>query len=345
MDSEIIQQFYSFFEQWKFIAPERFINAALALLLTIIVGIVTGPRANSAAPLFWRGIDSTFGKIGSRLDKRNRHAGDLILRGFFVVTVMILFVGALGIYAEENLNILYQPRLIEILLLSFCMSSGAIWIHIIHIYRLSKNPKAAGQGHYLILARSSRIDLSARDDFTITRTGAELLVRFFDKAAVSPALWYAFGGLPAVFIYSALAAYAWKNGYDGSVNGTGSVGLALEKLMGFVPSVFAASLLAMTTTVVPTSGPFSGLKPLRNVQLSLPFEQGGQPMSVLAYALHITIGGPVMHINGHSVKRQWTGPDGATARLDFGHLKRILYMIIVAHIFLLAALFGASLYA
>ena len=342
---DITAQIQELLNGWQFITADRFINAALALLLTMIFGFITGARGDTAVPLYWRFIDVTFGVLGARLDKKNRKEGDLILRGFIVVVFMLLFTGALGVYAESYMPVLPQSRLIEILLLSLCMSSGAVWINIVHIYRLSQNKKAASQGQYLILARTSRIDLSTRDKYTITRTGAEVLVRMFDKAAVTPALWYALGGLPAVFIYSALAAYSWKNSYDGNGKGTGLIGQALEKLMGFVMSVFSASLLAMTTILVPASGPFSGLKPLMKAARGLPYEQGGQPLSVLAYALKITLGGAVKHVNGRSMKRDWTGPKDATAKLDPGHLKRILYMVILAHIFLLSALIGASVYA
>ncbi len=322
---DITAQIQELLNGWQFITADRFINAALALLLTMVFGFITGARGDTAVPLYWRFIDVTFGVLGARLDKKNRKEGDLILRGFIVVVFMLLFTGALGVYAESYIPFLPQSRLIEVLLLSFCMSSGAVWINILHIYRLSQNKKAASQGQYLILARTSRIDLSTRDKYTITRTGAEVLVRMFDKAAVTPALWYALGGVPAVFMYSALAAYSWKNSYDGNGKGTGLIGQALEKLMGFVMSVFSASLLAMTT--------------------GLSYEQGGQPLSVLAYALKITLGGAVKHVNGRSMKRDWTGPKGATAKLDPGHLKRILYMVILAHIFLLSALIGASVYA
>ena len=328
---------------WDYISSDRFVNAALALLLATVAGFITGPRGHSAVPLVWRLIDITFGALGERLNKRTRSEGDLLFRGFITVVILILFTGALGLWLEGNLVYAPQSRLVEILLLSFCISTGAVINHGMRLHQVLKGAKMS-EGTYLVLARTSRLDLSSRDDFTLTRTGTELLVRFYDKAAVNPLLWYVLGGLPAVMIYAALAAYSWKTAYDGTVTGTGTIGQALEKLMGFVPSTFAASLLAMTTLIVPGSGPFSGLQPLLKPDLCLPYEQGGQPMSVTAYALNLTLGGPVSHLNGVRMSRKWTGPESATAQLAPDYLKRVLYMVFIAYLYLLAGLFGALLY-
>jgi adenosylcobinamide-phosphate synthase len=341
---DIPQIFQGYLENWQFISDARFLNAALALLLATIAGFITGPRGFSATPFFWRLVDATFGLLGQRLDKRSRKEGDLILRGFLIVVFMILFSGAAGIYLENILPVLPQSRLIEIIVLSLCITSGAVLHHVMRLYQVINGAKLS-EGTYLVLSRSSRIDLSSRDNFTITRTATELLVRLYEKGLVSPLIWYALAGLPGIFIYTALAAYVWKAGYDGAYAGTGTVAVALEKLMGIIPSMFAAGLLAMTTLIVPKSNPSAAMKPLFNVDLCLPYQQGGQPLSTLAYALGLTLGGPVAHLKGRAVKRKWTGPRQATAQIDPGHLKRVLYMIAIAYLYMLAALFGAMVYA
>ncbi len=327
----------------ELISPDRFVNAAFALILALIAGFLTGPRGFSAAPLVWRVIDISFGALAERLDNLNRKSADLLLRGFFVSVVMILFTGALGIWLDETLYQLPQERFMEIILVSLCLSTGAVIHHGMRLYQVMKGARIS-KGTYLTLAKTSRIDLSGRDDFTLTRTGAELVTRLFDKACIAPLIWYVLGGLPLLFIYSSLAALSWKTGYDGTYNNIGKMVLMLEKLMGFIPSIFAAALLAMTTLIVPYSKPLSGLKSLTS-EKKQPYEQGGPVLTTLCHTLNIALGGDVTTLNGRHMKRAWAGPKGATAQLSADHLKRVLYMTFIAQIYMIAALLGGSLWA
>ncbi len=327
----------------QFIAPERFINAAFALLMALIIGFITGPRLNSAVPFFWRLINVSFGQLADRLDNINRKAPDLLFRSFIISLLMILFVGALGIWLEEITPILPQSRLIEIIVISLCISTGAVIHHGMRLYQVIHGAKMSN-GTFLCLANTSRIDLSTRDDFTLTRTGAEVFVRLYDKACVAPLIWYVLGGLPLLFIYAALAALSWKNGYDGTYNNVGKMALMLEKLMGFVPNIFAASLLAMTTLIVPYSKPFSGLKSL-STSSKYDYDHGGAPLHTISETLDMTLGGDVSHLNGRKMSRGWSGSKGATAMLKPEHLKRVLYMVFIAQLYMLVALFGGSMWA
>jgi len=115
--------------------------------------------------------------------------------------------------------------------------------------------------------------------------------------------------------------------------------LALERLMGFVPNVFAGILVSCAGLLTPTAGmtrSFIGL--FHFTKGVAPYEQGGAPVTAMAWALKVSLGGATQDLDGSAIKRGWAGPDGATAKLEAHHLKRGLYIVVMAHLLLLAAL-------
>ena len=56
-------------------------------------------------------------------------------------------------------------------------------------------------------------------------------------------------------------------------------------------------------------------------------------------------GGPTADLDGSSIRRDWIGPENATAQLENGHLRRALYMAVIAHMLFLASLMGAIFWA
>ena len=68
-------------------------------------------------------------------------------------------------------------------------------------------------------------------------------------------------------------------------------------------------------------------------------------MSILAWALHVSLGGPSQDLSGSAIKADWVGPPGATAQNDYRHLRRAAYILAIAYLLLLAALGGCYLWA
>ena len=61
----------------------------------------------------------------------------------------------------------------------------------------------------------------------------------------------------------------------------------------------------------------------------------------VAAAVGIILGGPVYDVTGCSLKKVWIGPDGASAKVESYHLKRGLFMSLVAHLlYVLGMLFA-----
>ncbi len=321
--------------------PDRVYTAMAAIILCAVIGMITGPMHGNTSPFLWKLVNGLFGGVGSRLDRTQRRAGDLMFRGFFLLVVALL---ALFVVAEGAVKLAagYPYKgMAEVVLLSLSMTVGTVWFALLRLFFARRDNKV-GKAAVSSIAISSRTDLSQTDLYGVTRSGMALAARAFDKGVVGPVFWYLLAGLPGAYIYAALAAFSWRFGKDGFTKGFGRVPLALEKLAGFIPGALAGVLMALSGLFTPTGGMTRALRALgRPGKGHAKYEQGGWPVTAMAYALNVSLGGPVTDLDGSSLRRDWVGPSHATAQLENGHLRRALYMSLIAHMLFLASLLGA----
>lgn len=321
--------------------PARLPVAAGAVLIVCLVGVLTGPLFGNANPVFWRTVDFLFGPLGSRLDKTERKASDLMTRGTIITLTAAIMAFLLGQFFQSLSHHYPNWLIVDIMALSIILSAGAAWNALIRLYKAVQG-KNAVKGAFFTLATTTRSNLTTADEFTITRVGIGMGAKIFDKGIVGPVLWYLIGGLPAAYLYAGLAALSWRFGKEGFTKGFGSTALALEKLMGFVPNVFSGILFSLAGLLTPTAGmtrSFIGLFHFNEGRAHYP--EGGAPVTAMAWALKVSLGGATQDIDGSAIKRGWAGPSGATAQLNAKHLHRALYILVMAHLLLIASLLVA----
>lgn len=321
--------------------PDRVYTAMTAIMLCAVIGMITGPMHGNTSPFLWKLVNGLFGGVGSRLDRTQRRAGDLMFRGFFLLVVALLTVFVVAEGAVKLAAGYPYKGLADVVLLSLSMTVGAVWFALLRLFFARRDNKV-GKAAFSSIAISSRTDLSQTDLYGVTRASMALAARAFDKGVVGPVFWYLLAGLPGAYIYAALAAFSWRFGKDGFTKGFGSVPLALEKLAGFVPGALAGVIMALSGLFTPTGGMTRALRALGSPGKGrAKYEQGGWPVTAMAYVLNVSLGGPVTDLDGSSLRRDWVGPSNATAQLENGHLRRALYMSLIAHMLFLASLLGA----
>ena len=116
-------------------------------------------------------------------------------------------------------------------------------------------------------------------------------------------------------------------------------------LLGFVPSLYAGALIVLAGVFTPTAKIHKGVVSFFGMENRAGYEQGGYPLSGLAWSLNVALGGASQDLSGSAVKGQWVGPEGATAKNNHKHLRRALYLSVIAHILFLASLCGAYLWS
>ncbi len=323
---------------------DRLPYAIAALLLVMIIGAITGPILGNANSFIYWVIDKILGSLGDKMDRTKRPRVDLVFRGFVLTAISLFIAATLGQYASALISSQPAYGVSEIIVLALMLSAGTVWIALLRLYRALEN-KDIGQGAYYAIARSMRVNLSNADDFGITRAGLNFSARSFDKNLVAPLFWYIVGGIPLALVYSFVAAFAWRFGKDGFSKGFGAAPLVLERLLGLIPSIISALILTIAALFTPTAKTYKGFTAWLGYKDRAPYAQGGLPISVLAWSLNLIIGGPFQDISGSAMNGEWAGPEGATSRNDHKHLRRALYINIIAHILLLAALCASFVFS
>ena len=229
----------------------------------------------------------------------------------------------------------------QVALLSLSLSVGTVWFALLKLYFAQDNEEyknKVGKGAYLGIARSTRTDLNASDDFGITRMGMNFSARSFDKNMVAPVIWYLIAGFIGVCLYAGLAALAWRFGKDGATKGFGATALALEKLLGFFPSILSGLLITMAGLFTPTAKIHKGITAWFGHKNRASYDQGGFALSALAWSLNVSLGGPAKDLKGDAIKNTWVGPPSATAKNDHKHLRRAIYINVIAHLLFIVTL-------
>lgn len=328
MPEYLIQQGESFLD------PNRIPFVLLAILITFVIGIVTGPRSGNCNPAFWLFCDVLFGKFGDRMDKVTRARGDLVFRGFIFTVFLIALSYIAAIYVDQ---FVVGRRWVELIALCLCMTGGSVWYLTLGLY-FSFAKKQPHKGMYYALSRSTRLNLNTTDDYGIVRESISYLAYAFDKGVIAPAFWYLVGGLPLLFLYCVLAMLAWRFGKCGQTKGFGAVANELEKIMGFAPALFTGLLYTAAIAITPTAKVFPALRHWFGAIRHAPYMEGGYVLSALSWGLGIVLGGAAQDLNGSAIKKQWIGASDATAKLDHNHIKRALYATLVANFLFIFAL-------
>ncbi len=327
-----------------FMDPDRVPLALGAILVCLVIGSISGPLAGNANPFLWLVFDKLFGSLGDRLDKKHRARADLVFRGF-VLSVLAVFAALLLTRLIEYIAFSAgYTGIAEIVVVCLSITAGAVWFTILRLYFAFEGKKLV-KGAYYAVVRTTRTDLSRSDDYGITRAAMGFAARSFDKGMVAPVFWYLLVGPAAALVYATLAALSWRFGKDGFTKGFGAVPLALERLMGFVPSLLSALLLALAALFTPSAKTHKGLAAWLGHKNRASYEQGGFALSALAWSLGVSLGGPVQDLTGSAIKNEWVGPKGATAKVSHKHLRHAIYITAMAQLLFLLALGSAYLWA
>lgn len=335
-----------FFIDWhmELVNPDRLPTIIIAWLVVTVIGAVTGPMHGNANPLLWLAFDKSLGTMASRLDKKERKKRDLVFRGLILVIISVIAGYTFGKWAAYFAAAHDYKGATQTLFLAFALTGGSVWFALLRLFFAMRDKKLS-KGAYYNIAQSTRRNLSTADDYTITRNAMSYAAYSFDKGLVTPVFWYFLVGLPGAFMYAVLAAFTWRFGKEGYTKGFGKVALLLEQLLGFVPHILSGALIALAGLFTPTGGMTRAMFSLLNPGCRSAYAEGGLPLTAMAYALDVSLGGPSTDLDGSVIKSGWIGPDKATAQLQIGHLKRAMYLVFMAHLLFIASIIGMMFWA
>lgn len=324
-------------------SPDRLLTALMALLLVALLGLITGPLLGNANPLLWTLLDKLFGGLGRKAYRPERSPASLALRGAIFMLPFAITAIAIGFLVSQLHRDHPAAGFAEPLFLTLILSGGAVWTALARLRKALQEGQTLKEGSYYPIAVSTRVNLNTTDDFGITRVGIGFAAVSFDKAVVAPLFWYLIGGLPLAYFYAGVAAAVWALAREGFAKSYGDAARWLERIFGLIPHMIAALFLTVAALFTPTALMTRALPSIFRTKGKAPYAEGGLPVTVMANALNVSLGGPVQDLDGIIVRRNWVGPEKATARLDKNHLKRGIYLSVMAYVLLGAALVAALL--
>ncbi len=332
--------FYKIFQDMA--DPDRIIVCLGAILFVSIIGYIIGPISGNANPWLWSILDKLFG-FARKSYKVERSSASLSFRGVVFGLMYIIASGVIGFGAWYGLTHYYPSLALEILLLSFTMTGGAVWLALSKLHQALKEGSKLEKGSYRPIAISARKNLNTTDDYGITRVGVAYMPKAFDKGLVAPVFWYLIGGLPLAYLYAGMACAAWALSKEGYSKNFGDFILRLEKIFGLLPNTIAGLFMAVAAIFTPTARITRIFPYFFKRQGKASYAEGGFPLTTVAYALGISLGGPVEDLEGSVIRHGWFGPKDATARLDKNHINRAIYMSLMAYVLILAVLVAGLL--
>lgn len=325
---------------------DRMDTIVLALLMVGIVGFVTGPLSGNANPYFWNFLDRLVGVTARRGYVKDKSFSALSFRGTLFSIVYILIAAGLGMLFLVLSHHLSWGGLFEPTVLALLCTSGAVLQAVYRLYLALNRTNSTGdekRGSFAAVAISMRVDLNTVDDYGIARIGAGFIPVAFDRGLVLPIFFYLLGGLPLAFVVTGVTAAKWALAKNGFAKGYGAFILGVEAAIGFVPRIIASIILVMAALFTPHASVFRALRGLFAFARAggggaARASEGGTPLTVMAYALNVSLGGPVQDVDGSPLQQKFVGPRDASARIDSGVLKQSCYMGAMAQLLFLVSM-------
>ncbi len=321
---------------------ERLNAAIIALTIVCIFGSIFGSFTGNANPFLWGVLDRILGGFTKKTYKLGRSISSLYFRGAFILSLYIFLAGCFAAAVVLFEHQLPLAGFMEPILLTCVLAGGATWSALIKLHKAiqAEQGKTLSKGSYYDIAVSTRTNLNTTDNHGIIRGGIGFVATSLDKGMIAPLFWYLIGGLPAAFIYSGIAAARWGMSKEGFAKGIGMLALKLEEILGFVPQVITVLILSFAALMTPSARLTRAVIGLFTKSGRASYAEGGVPLTILAYALGVSLGGPVEDVEGSVLKRAWVGSSQSTAKVEIHHLRVSIYLSIMAHILTFSLLLG-----
>ncbi|MDY0028749.1 MAG: cobalamin biosynthesis protein [Pseudobdellovibrionaceae bacterium] len=318
------------------LSPERLNSVLFALIMVSLIGMMTGPSWGNSNPFLWGVLDKICGPLIEKTYNKDRSVSSLQFRGGLLLTLYLIITGIIAAIALIIGRKFALAGFMDPILLALTLSGGATWSSLVklhHALRGTNNSKGTlGKGSYYQVAVSTRTNLNSTDNHGIIRVGIGLVATTFDKGLVAPVFWYLLGGLPAAYLYCGIAAARWSLSKDGFAKGIGTLALKLETFFGILPHIISAFLLGLAALATPYAGMTRTFRGYFSKTGHAPYAEGGLALTAFAYALGISLGGPVEDISGSVLKRSWVGASTSSAKVDRKHLRQAIYMGIMGFV-------------
>jgi adenosylcobinamide-phosphate synthase len=293
-----------------------------ALALDMVVGDLPGAFRFLPHPvvLIGRAIDW----FDHRLNRERREPRVRRARGVLTVAVLVLAAGAIGEGLGLVLRAMRLGWAIEVVLVAVLLAQRSLFDHVAAVEKALQQGGLVG-GREAVSHIVGR-DPGSLDTHGVARAAIESLAENFSDAVVAPALFYAFFGLPGIFVYKTANTLDSMIGHRTPRHQHfGWAAARFDDLLNLVPARLSGLLLAAAALAVPQAHVAPAFRIMLRDASKHRSPNAGWPEAATAGALDLALAGPRRY-HGVVVNDPWLGDGRARATTaDIGRALR-LYM-------------------
>lgn len=282
----------------------------------------------------------------NRLDRPERSARDLIIRGAVFLILMMLFWGVLFsalLYIVAKVDEGYLSYAFLLMLL-ICISPLKPAIALLKERKALKNQDQS-QGALRTLARSSSSNLIHLDEHGTVRIAVSTAIESVYLRLFFPLFWFLAGGGKALIFAMIVQTICVSFSHRANVsNKFSTVPHMILFVLSVVPAFLAALFAALASVFSPRFSIAGALKGVLHPTSPRGWGYGDWILSIAGYATNTSLGGPRQTLSGEPVARPWLGPKDASAKHRADDIPRFIYWNIVAVFLILLSVYALNVF-
>ena len=308
---------------------DPFIVVLTALVADMLLAGFPGIRGVSDG--VFATLHSTASWFETRLNRPQRGARSLAVRGALVVVVFIVAAVAVAFGAIEIVRAVPEGWLLEAVLVALALRQRRTFDQVRTIgAAIGDGRVGVARG---ILARLVSQDTNGLDPHGLSRGAAEVMARQVCDGVVAPVFWYLLLGLPGLAAFCAVNALAHVVAAPTPrFANFGRTADGVNRLLAAIPAGIGGVLVAVAAIFVPSASPLRALRTMASGERGSG-RGAGWSLGAVAGALGLALGGPAKY-DGTAFSFAWIG-DGR-ARATAQDVTRAAYLFAVTGLMVMA---------
>jgi cobalamin biosynthesis protein CobD/CbiB len=269
--------------------------------------------------------------LSIKLNKDNRTAFTLIIRGIVVITLMGLCGAALMFLIQTVFQKMGWTEWINVVLLMLVLSP----LYPLYLALTTTYKKRQDKTFYH-LSNALNQNMVRDDDHAIRRNTFRLLSLSIIEWFIAPVILYIIGGIVFVYMYTVISIFVRLNLCTKQSSQFLSLFLIAYKILQIIINIILTPITIISAAITTRGRPLQVFKAFSKLQNTL-----GQ----YAYALNITLGGPIQDRLGNTHKLPWVGAAKTSAKIVNGDIHRGLILQSIILLISVAILLALYIYA
>jgi adenosylcobinamide-phosphate synthase len=310
-----------------FWASHHAVQIVLATIFNVVFAIINYGLLGKSLWMKGELFDGLFLRLEAKLNKRKRSNDALRLRGLILLILGIILSLVFAALLKKLIILMPYSGLVEAIIIALFIPSMRLFFQS---RKLERFLKADNVDHAKSLLSSyAERDISSLDNHGLIRTQMEYVSERFAVNVVAPLFWFMCLGIYGFIIAITLTQLYTLFGHRFvRYEHFGYCMVKSYTTIHWVPTQLAAFFFIMASAFLPYAHPFKAWSQMVQTAGRSCVPIRATPISSVAGALHITLGGPRVY-QSHTIDDEWFGL--GTAKITRDHLRHFYWLYFVAN--------------